>query len=405
MRAEGRGCDRGSFEGEIASVVVAIGHEICHPPTHCVAVGRSGRRGSHQAPVRLAGLHVTHNRSTRFVRDGVAWHAPHICTKRRSTLAPCSRLDRPSIAPPPRPRTSTPRAIDMIPVLKMLRPHQWAKNLLLVLPAGAGHVALTPSFLAHLGGGFAAMSLMASSVYIANDWLDVESDRLHPRKRHRPIASGKVSLQQAAIVAILCASTALALAWWVSPLFLYTLMAYAVLTSAYSAWLKKVLLVDVLVLACLYTVRVVGGAVIADVRLSRWFLAFSIFLFFSLALVKRVRELREVRAAGADENQSLPGRAYRPVDQNALLSLGSAATMATALVWCLYVTSEDALLLYARPDALWLGLPLLIYWQARVWIFTLRDAMHDDPVAFALRDRVSWLTGACFILSLLLASK
>ena len=120
----------------------------------------------------------------------------------------------------------------MVPVLKMLRPHQWAKNLLLVLPAGAGHVALTPSFLAHLGGGFAAMSLMASSVYIANDWLDVESDRLHPRKRHRPIASGQVSLQQAAIVAIVCACTALALAWWVSPTFLYTLMAYAVLTTA-----------------------------------------------------------------------------------------------------------------------------------------------------------------------------
>lgn len=293
----------------------------------------------------------------------------------------------------------------MVPVLRMLRPHQWAKNLLLVLPAGAGHVALTPSFLAHLAAGFASISLMASSVYITNDWLDVESDRQHPRKKHRPIASGQVSLQQAAIVAILCATTALALAWWVSPLYLYTLLAYAVLTSAYSAWLKKVLLVDVLVLACLYTVRVVGGAVIADVRLSRWFLAFSIFLFFSLALVKRVRELREVRAAGADDNHSLPGRAYRPVDQNALLSLGSAATMATALVWCLYVTSEDALLLYARPDALWLGLPLLIYWQARVWIFTLRDAMHDDPVAFALRDRVSWLTGACFILTLLLASK
>ncbi len=119
-------------------------------------------------------------------------------------------------------------------------PHQWAKNLLLVLPAGAGHVALTPTFLAHLAAGFASISLMASSVYITNDWLDVESDRQHPRKKHRPIASGQVSLPQAAIVAVLCAATAFALAWWVSPLYLYTLLAYAVLTSAYSAWLKKV---------------------------------------------------------------------------------------------------------------------------------------------------------------------
>jgi len=290
----------------------------------------------------------------------------------------------------------------MPPFLRLIRPHQWAKNLLLVLPAGAGHVAITPTFLAHLAGGFASMSLMASSVYIANDWLDAESDRLHPRKRLRPIASGEVSLSQAAIVAVLCASTALALAWWVSPLFLYTLLAYAILTSAYSVFLKKILLVDVLVLACLYTVRVVGGAVIADVRLSRWFLAFSIFLFFSLSLVKRVRELR---AAGGGSKESLPGRAYRPVDEPALVSLGSAATMATALVWCLYITSEDARLVYARPDALWLGLPLLIYWQARVWIFTLRDAMHDDPVAFALRDRISWLAGACFLLTLALASR
>jgi 4-hydroxybenzoate polyprenyltransferase len=293
----------------------------------------------------------------------------------------------------------------MPPLLKMLRPHQWAKNLLLILPAGAGHIPPTPYFFLELLSAFAAFSLMASAVYITNDLLDVEADRKHPRKRLRPIAAGIVSSRSAVVAASVCTVAAFLIAWQLSTMFVLTLLAYAVLTTLYSMWLKRVLLVDVIILACLYTVRVIGGAVVADIRLTRWFLAFSTFLFFSLAVVKRIRELREMRVAGGggDELQ-LPGRAYRPSDENALLGLGTAATMVTALVYCLYITSEDALLLYTRPDALWLGLPLLIYWQARVWVFTMRDGMHDDPVAFALRDKVSWLTAACFVFALVLAS-
>ena len=293
----------------------------------------------------------------------------------------------------------------MHPLLKTLRPHQWAKNLLLVLPAGAGHLVPTPHLLVQLADGVASFSLMASAVYITNDLLDVSADRLHPRKKDRPIAAGAVSVRAAAILAAACAALAILLAFQLSRLFVVTLLGYALLTTAYSVWLKRLLLVDVIVLACLYTIRVMAGAVIVDIRLTRWFLAFSTFLFFSLALVKRVRELRELRSSGGPDSRQVPGRAYQPTDQETLFALGSAATLATALVWCLYITSEDARLLYARPDALWLGLPLLLYWQARVWIFTRRDAMHDDPVEFALRDRVSWLTAACFALTLLLASR
>ena len=289
-------------------------------------------------------------------------------------------------------------------MLRSMRPHQWSKNLLLLLPVGAGHIALTRANGLLLFRGVAAFSLLASAVYIVNDLADVSADRMHPRKRDRPIAAGTLSMPRAMVLAAVCATAAVVLAMGISKTFALTLGGYAVLTTLYSLRLKRVLLVDVIVLATLYTIRVIAGAVLVDIRLTRWFLAFSIFVFFSLALVKRVRELREMSAGGAADDSKLPGRAYRPADQVALVGLGTSATMATALVYCLYITSPEAALLYHRPDALWLGLPLLIYWQARTWVFTLRDAMPDDPVAFALRDPVSWVTAFAFGCVLVLAS-
>jgi 4-hydroxybenzoate polyprenyltransferase len=179
------------------------------------------------------------------------------------------------------------------------------------------------------------------------------------------------------------------------------LASYLALTTLYSASLKQKLIIDVITLASLYTIRVVAGAVLVEVPLSRWFLAFSIFLFLSLALVKRVVELKELKAGDVN---AAAGRGYRVDDLTVLIGLGTAAAAASALVYCLYITSDDVLRLYARPDALWIGLPLFLYWIARLWVLTGRGIVHEDPVAYTLRDRATYAVAAAFVVTIWLAT-
>lgn len=279
-------------------------------------------------------------------------------------------------------------------VLRALRPHQWPKNLLLLLPALAAHLQPWGPVLPRLAAAFAAFCAAASAIYLLNDLADLSDDRRHPRKRARPLASGELSIPAAlaTVVALLALSAVLAAA--LPPGFGAALAVYTSLAVAYSAVLKRLLLVDVIVLAVLYTVRVLAGAAAAGVALSRWFIALSVFLFFALALVKRVTELekRDTLREGA-----LPGRAYRDVDKFALAAMGASATSASCLVYTLYITSPEVGVRYARPDLLWPGLPLLLYWQARLWVFALRGDLHDDPIAFSLRDRVSLLAAGLFL--------
>lgn len=283
------------------------------------------------------------------------------------------------------------------PLARALRPHQWAKNALLVLPALAAHVPWTGALLLHLLTGFLAFSALASAVYLVNDLADLPHDRAHPTKRRRPLAAGELSIPLAVLAAGALTLVALALAVRLPAPFQAVLAVYLTLTTAYSFSLKRQPLVDVFLLATLYTVRVVAGAALAAVPLSRWFLAFSIFFFLALALAKRAVELR---GAGAGGPTQPTGRGYSAADLPVLTSLGTAAAGASSLVYCLYITSGHVELLYDAPDALWVGLPILLYWQARVWLLAGRDSMHEDPVVFALRDRCSHFLLGAFLLIL-----
>ncbi len=288
------------------------------------------------------------------------------------------------------------------PILRQLRPHQWVKNGLLALPALAGHLPWTPGLARRLLLGFIAFSALASAVYVFNDILDLEADRAHPSKRRRPLAAGEISRGQAVAAAIACLAVAFALVLVLPRRFGVWLGVYAVLTTMYNLLLKQRLLVDVVTPASLYTCRIIAGAAVVDIQPTRWFLAFSIFVFFSLALVKRVIELKH---ATAQDGVVTFGRRYSAQDVPVLIGLGTSATAAATLVYCLYISSEQTASFYQSPEALWAGLPLVLYWQARIWILAQRGVLHDDPVVFALRDRTSYIVAAAFLLIVWLATQ
>jgi 4-hydroxybenzoate polyprenyltransferase/phosphoserine phosphatase len=273
-------------------------------------------------------------------------------------------------------------------VLKAMRPHQWSKNLLVFLPILASHDYT--QFLPALAA-FVAFSLTASSVYLVNDLVDLPLDRAHPRKSARPFASGELpvfwGLALSPILVLAAAVVALAFA---TPLLLAVLGAYYVATFAYSFWIKRKLIVDVVTLAGLYTARILGGAAATGIILSPWMLAFSMFLFFSLAAIKRQAELNDrVRSGKIDA----PGRAYMTDDLPVLRSMAISAGQASVLVFALYLYSPAVASLYTHPEILWLACPILLYWLSRMVIMTHRSHMTDDPIVFAVGDRVSWISG------------
>lgn len=284
--------------------------------------------------------------------------------------------------------------------IREIRPHQWAKNLLIFVPAVAAHQGLRLATLTPLLAGFAAFSALASAVYVVNDLVDLPNDRLHPTKRFRPLAAGELSTRGASILLVLLLAVSASLTATLPRSFQLVLAGYLAITTAYSFVLKRRVVLDVICLATLYTIRVVAGATLASAPLSQWFLPFSIFFFFSLAIVKRVAELRPMVTEG---DATIAGRGYVAADLPVLVSLGTASSTASSLVYCLYITSPEITKLYHRPEFLWLGLPLFLYWHARIWLLTSRGRMHDDPIVFALRDRMSYLLAGGFLLAVWLA--
>lgn len=284
---------------------------------------------------------------------------------------------------------------------KMLRVHQWLKNLLLFVPLFAAHLLTeTQTWLALLVA-FAAFSLCASSVYIGNDLLDLESDRLHPRKCKRPFASGAVPVWQGVLLAPLLLGASLLLATQVGGTFLPWLTIYFVLTCLYSLKLKQIVLVDCLTLALLYTLRIVAGAAAAGMSLSFWLLAFSGFLFLSLAFVKRFAELQVQLLHGKHKAH---GRGYYTDDAALVQMLGIASGFAAVLVLALYLNSAEVFRLYAAPKWVWGCVPVMLFWVSWVWLRAHRGQMHDDPLVFAVKDRASLLAGAVFGLFLLIGT-
>jgi 4-hydroxybenzoate polyprenyltransferase len=295
-----------------------------------------------------------------------------------------------------------PQAVMLSHWLKMLRVHQWLKNLLLFVPLLAAHQISNIQSLSTLILAFVSFSLCASAVYMANDLLDLESDRKHPRKRRRPFASASVPIKVGVLLAPLLAIASLSLGLIVGTAFTAWLVVYFLLTCAYSLWLKRLALIDCLTLAALYTLRIIAGATAVAITLSFWLLVFSVFIFSSLAFVKRYAELQVQTQAG---NSHAHGRGYAVTDAPLVQTLGITAGYAAVLVLALYLNDETVVTLYAQPQLIWFAVLLMLFWVSWVWMKAHRGEMHDDPIVFAIKDKASLAVAALIAVSFLLATK
>jgi len=271
--------------------------------------------------------------------------------------------------------------------LSAIRIHQWLKNLLLFAPLLAAHITIDFFVVFKAVSAFIAFGLCASSVYILNDLLDLKSDRQHPNKRNRVFAAGKMPIKYGILLAPSLFVFSIILSLLSSPLsFLSVLLTYYALTLLYSFWARNRVIVDVLFLAILYTMRILAGSAAFQILPSFWLLAFSMFIFLSLALVKRYSEISIMKRI---QGTSISGRSYIPSDLPILQSLGTASGYISVLVLALYINSREVNLLYNTPQILWLICPLLLFWISWVWIKSHRGEMTDDPVLFAIKDKVS----------------
>lgn len=285
-------------------------------------------------------------------------------------------------------------------LIKAMRPHQWVKNLLVFLPPIAGHQFGFPVLLQAVLA-FVSFSLCASSVYLLNDMLDVEADRRHKRKQRRPFASGALAMATGLKTAPILLLLSLLIAGCLGPIYFIVLAGYGIATTLYSFKLKQLVMVDVVLLALLYTVRIAGGAAATFVVPSFWLLAFSMFIFFSLALVKRYSELLPMVQQGGS---TLAGRGYHASDLPLLMAIGVGAGLNAVLVIAFYVDSPTTRAMYPSTGAILLVPALMLYWVARLWTKAHRGEVHDDPVVFAARDWQTLIIGGLIGLLFALAS-
>jgi len=274
-------------------------------------------------------------------------------------------------------------------VIKQIRAHQWVKNFLIFIPLITSHQITNSSLFLSAMIAFIAFSLCASATYILNDLADLESDRKHPKKQFRPMASGDISI------------IALAISLFLHPWFLLSLGIYIVITLSYSFRLKKLQSIDITILASLYTLRIIAGAIAINVTPSFWLLAFSMFVFLCLAIIKRLSEILKNKER-YDETTKLDGRGYFISDFHVLLNLAAASGMMSILIFAMYINSPEVAALYSTPYALWLICPLFGYWILRVIIMASRGEIDEDPIVFAIKDRRSWVTG--FIILVIIAA-
>jgi 4-hydroxybenzoate polyprenyltransferase len=265
----------------------------------------------------------------------------------------------------------------------MLRPHHWAKNLLVFTPVAGAHLLRDRQATAATAASFLAFSLAASCGYVLNDAVDVEADRRHAVKRQRPFASGALPLWSAWIICPAAGAAAMAVALTLPWRFGLLLATYVAASIAYSLGLKRKLIVDVLLLAALYTARIYGGSLASGVPVSEWLATFSMFFFLSLAFLKRASELH-------DAPDALPGRGYVPEDREAVLAMGTGAGYLATLVLALYVSSHEVRRLYPHPGWLWGLCPLVLYWLSGLWIRARRGEIQEDPLLYAFRYRPTW---------------
>lgn len=301
---------------------------------------------------------------------------------------PSASLKR-KLGPQPIAQTFDDRRSKLKVLAKALRVYQWVKNVLVFTPLLTSHRLFELDRIEKGIIAFIAFSFCASSVYILNDLLDVRSDRLHAVKRKRPFAAGDLSWSTGLVLVMLLLTASVGTAFFLSWQFQVTLAIYYCLTLAYSLSLKSKMLVDVYVLGGLYTLRVLAGGAATSIVPSPWLLAFCLFFFVSLALVKRFSELHAMR----DKNvKAVPGRSYFASDIDAIGSLGTSSGFMCVLVLTLYINSDQVRILYQTPSILWFLCPILMYWISRVWLMTYRGEMNADPILFALQDKMSYVT-------------
>lgn len=284
-------------------------------------------------------------------------------------------------------------------LLKAIRIHQWAKNILLVAPLLMSH-KLSSAAIGAVVAAFFCFSFMASASYLVNDLLDIDSDRRHPVKRFRPFAAGDLPVTGGVALVFALIAASVAILPWLPRQFAGWLAIYIVATTAYSFYLKQVALVDVLMLSGLYTLRLLAGGAATGTEISHWLAGFSIFLFLSLAMVKRFSELENLRERGLPRTH---GRGYLVADLEQIRSFGTASATAAVVVFSLYISRPDVEALYKHAGRLWLIVPLMLFWLYRVWLLGSRGEMDGDPVIFALRDRLSLLVGVGVVVVAILA--
>mgnify|MGYP001457701408 CR=1 FL=1 len=283
-----------------------------------------------------------------------------------------------------------------------MRIHQWSKNLILFVPLiattePANYVDLTAAAFA-----FFAFSFCSSSSYLLNDIFDIENDKSHPRKRNRAFAASLLSTFNGKVVASILALLGITMSTSLSMNFSICLIIYLILTSFYSIVLKKIVLIDCMTLTFLYTLRLVAGAIAFEIFLSFWLLAFSIFFFLSLAFLKRYSEIQNFIIENG--NQILKGRGYETSDSILVLNLGTISGFSSLIILSFYINGESVTNLYQIPEIIWISLIILLFWISWVWLKAHRGELHDDPVIFALKDKVSITCGFLLILSFVLAS-
>ena len=284
-------------------------------------------------------------------------------------------------------------------MLSALRPHQWMKNILVFIPLLASHQYDQPQSLFDAAMAFIIFSIIASSVYVINDLIDAKEDQTHNRKKNRPFASGALSRTTGHMMW----SALLILAGVLSTLFLnrdfsISLTVYFLLTLAYSFKIKQIAVLDVMVLSAFYTLRIIAGATAVEVITSFWLLAFSMFFFLSLAMMKRYIEISAIK-----ESDKVLGKGYCSEDAPILFSFGTATGYISVLVLALYIQDQHIISMYAEPRFIWLACPILLFWISRAWFMSHRGKVHDDPIVFALQDKTSLLLAVAVVSVLALA--
>jgi 4-hydroxybenzoate polyprenyltransferase len=284
----------------------------------------------------------------------------------------------------------SPAKSQWLTVADALRIHQWVKNILVVVPVLLDHRVSDPAVVFKALIAFAAFCFAASGAYVMNDLFDHKADRQHPTKRHRPFAAETLSRPFGVSMVPLLFAAALLCALNLAPKFVMLLALYVVLTTAYSVFLKRVAVLDVLLLAGLYSLRVLAGVAATHVRFSTWLLAFSMFLFLSLAFLKRYAELSQLTGGG---EEAVARRGYLRDDREWLASMGGASGYISVLVLALYINSDQVVALYHSTLLLWLICPLLLLWISRMWLLAHRGRIHQDPIVAAVRDPASYAIG------------